>query len=227
MYGEHAGNGFFQIGKVVEQSEDDYKPEEPGLGWVCVEIGHANPEVYWMRMVLPYASKEFGVALYPELGDQVLTVQVDKGEYLCLGCLYHKTNKAKISNDDGKKYGKNYIKELRTIAGTAITINDEKDKEYVFVDVKEGVISLKLDVGGKSIVVDGSTKTETITVSSKNAVVDVVIKDATVKATDAVIEIKGSAIDMKCAKLDIKVDGAVNLKAGGKIVIKGSAVDIC
>ena len=104
---------------------------------------------------------------------------------------------------------------------------DEKDKEYFWIDVKDGLIQLKLDIGEKSIIVDGDAKTETIDIKASKAEVSVEVKDATVKATDAVVEFKSSKIDVKCAEITIKSDGAVTVEGGGKVVIKGSAVEIC
>jgi hypothetical protein len=148
-------------------------------------------------------------------------------EYICMCALYNKTNKAKVTNDEGNKYGKNFIKEFRTPAGTGITINDEKDKEYFWIDVKDGLIQVQLDIGEKSIIVDGDAKTETIDIKASKAEVSVEVKDATVKATDAVVEFKSSKIDVKCAEITIKSDGAVTVEGSGKVVIKGSAVEIC
>lgn len=220
-------NGFFQIGTVVEQGMDGFEPEKPGLGWICVEIGTVSMETYWMRYVQPYASKEFGFAFYPEVGDQVLALRIGAGEYLCLGSLYTGKNVAKITNDEGNKYGKNFIKEIRTKAGTAITINDEDGKEYFQIDVKEGAVSVKLDVGGKAITVNGGSDTKNFDVKSENAVLKVTVKDAHVKAGDATIDIKSGKIDVKGGKMTVISNADITVKASGKIVIKGSTVDIC
>lgn len=224
---EHTANGIFQIGHVVEKGVDGFEPPTPGLGWVCVEVGGKNPEVYWMRCVLPYASKKFGLAVYPEIGDQVLTVRIGGGEYMCLGSVYHAKNEAKVSNDEGNDYGKNFIKEFRTRAGNAIVIGDEDDKEFIHIDVKEGKMSMKMDIGGKSITVDGGTDTKNFDVIAKDAVLKVLCKDLHVKAGDATIDLKSGKIDVKGAKITVVSDGEVSVKAGGKVVIKGSAVEIC
>jgi len=220
-------NGHFQIGTIVKKGMDGFQPDPAGLGWVCVELGLKSPEQYWMRLVQPYASNKFGFAIYPEIGDQVLTLRLGTGEYLCLGSLYTAKNVAKISNDKGNEYGDNFLKEIRTKQGTAITINDEPDKEYMQVDVKEGKITVKLDVGGKAVTVKADTQNKNIDIISTEADVKVEVKNALVKASDAVIEIKSSKIDVKGAKITVKSDSTINVEAGGKIVIKGSAVEIC
>lgn len=219
-------NGFFQIGTIVEQGQDGFDPETPGAGYVCVAVGTDRPLPYWMRMVMPYASKEFGWAVYPEVGDQVLVMRVGNGEWLCLGSLYTGTNLAKVKNDEGKKYGKNLVKEFRTKMGNAITIGDEDGKEYVTVDVKEGKMSFKMDLGAKAITVVGGDA-ETVDVTADKAVLTVTCKDATLKAGDAVVEIKSNKIDVKGAKLTVKSDAEITIEGGGKVVIKGSAVEIC
>ncbi len=220
-------NGFFQIGKVVEKGVDGFEPEKAGLGWVCVEVGTTEPEVYWMRYLQPYASNEFGFAFYPEVGDQVLTVRVGNGEYVCLGSLYTGKNVAKITNDEGNEYGKNFIKEIRTRAGNAITINDEDDKQFVQIDVVEGKMSLKMDVGGKAITVFGDSDTSTFDVTAEEAVLNVTVKDAHVKAGDATIDIESGKIDVKGGATTVTSDADITVKASGKVVIKGSAVEIC
>ncbi len=220
-------NGYFQIGTIVKKGADDFKPDPAGLGWVCVELGARTPEQYWMRLVQPYASNKFGFAIYPEIGDQVLTVRLGTGEYLCLGALYTGKNVAKVSNDKGGEYGDNFIKEIRTKQGNAIIINDEPDKEYVQVDVKEGKITVKLDVGGKAVTVKCDSNTKNFDVLATEADLKVEVKNATVKVSDALIEIKSSKLNAKAAEITIKSDAAITVQAGAKIVIKGSAVEIC
>lgn len=220
-------NGFFQIGTIVKKGAEGFQPDPAGLGWVCVELGLASPEVYWMRLVQAYASNKFGFAFYPEVGDQVLTVRVGTGEYLCLGSLYQGKNVAKIANDKGNEYGDNFIKEIRTKQGNAITINDEPDKEFVQIDVKEGKITVKLDYGGSNVLVKCDAKIKTFTVEAKEADLIVSVKNAQVKATDAVIDIKSSKIDVKGAEITVKSDAKITVQAGGDIVIKGSSVSIC
>lgn len=220
-------NGFFQIGTIVKKGMDGQKADPPGQGWVCVEIGVKHPEQYWMRLVQPYASNKFGFAFYPEIGDQVLTIRIGSGEYLCLGSLYHSKNTAKIANVKGDEYGDNFIKEIRTKAGNAITINDEPDKEFVQIDVKEGKITVKLDMGGKAVTVKACSDVKTFDVIATEADMKVEVKNATIKASDAVIDIKGSKIDVKGAKITVKSDAEITVEAGGKVVIKGSAVEIC
>ena len=144
-----------------------------------------------------------------------------------MGSVYFDGNKAKVSNDEGDKYGKNFIKEFRTKGGTAVIINDEKDKEYLWIDVKDGGITVQLDVGGKSITVDGDAKVETIDIKASKAVVSIEVKDATVKATAAKVEFKSSKINVDCAEITIKSKGNVTVE-GSKIVINGkSGVEIC
>lgn len=217
----------FQLGTVVEQTgREGTDPNPANIGWVCVEVGLTKPLKYWMRMVMPYASKQFGWAFYPEIGDQVLVTTLDSGEWLCLGALYTGTNKAKIFNDEGKKYGKNKVKEIRTATGNAITIGDEKGKEYVTVDVKEGKMRFKMDLGGKSVLIDGGPATK-VDVTAKDAVLTVTCKDAIVKASAALVELKGDKINVKAAKITVNSDGDVTVKAGGKVKIDASAVEIC
>ena len=222
-----SANGFFQIGTVVKKGMDGLQPDPAGLGWVCVELGLAVPEAYWMRLVQPYASNKFGFAFYPEIGDQVLTVRVGTGQYLCLGSIYNNKNKPKIANDKGNEYGDNFIKEIRTKQGNAITINDEPDKEFFQIDVKEGKITVKLDYGGESVLVKCDAKIKTFTVDAKEADLIVTVKNAQVKASDAVIDIKDSKIDVKGAEITVKSDAKITVEAGGDIVIKGTSVSIC
>lgn len=220
-------NGYFQIGTVVKKGMDGMQPESAGLGWVCVELGLRSPQPYWMRLVQPYASNKFGFSWFPEVGDQVLTVRLGSGEYLCLGSLYTAKNVAKVPNDKGNEYGDNFIKEIRTKQGNAIIINDEPDKEYVQVDVKEGKITVKLDMGGKAVTINACTDVKNFDVIAEEADLSVKVKNANIKATDCVIDIKDSKLDVKTAKLTIKSDAEVTVEAGAKVVIKGSAVEIC
>jgi uncharacterized protein involved in type VI secretion and phage assembly len=220
-------NGFFQIGVVTKKGADGLQPDPAGLGWVCVELGLKSPEPYWMRLVQPYASNKFGFAFYPEIGDQVLTVRIGTGEYLCLGSLYTSKNTAKITNDKGNEYSDNFIKEIRTKQGNAITINDEPDKEYVQIDVKEGKITVKLDYGGKNVLVKCVSDIKNFDVLATEADLKVEVKNATVKVGSAVIEIKSDKIDVKGASLTIKTDGEIAVEAGAGITIKGTSVEIC
>jgi uncharacterized protein involved in type VI secretion and phage assembly len=220
-------NGYFQLGTVIDQGADGFEPETAGLGWVCVALGHAKAEKYWMRLVQPYASKEFGVALYPEVGDQVLTVKIGRGEYMCLGSVYTGKNVAKVSNDEGNKYGDNFIKEFRTRRGNAIIINDEDDKEFVQIDVIDGAMTVKMDIGGKDITIDGTDKTKTFNVIAADADMTVEVKNSLLKAGGAKVEIKSDKMTVQCAEVTVKSDGKITVNGGGKIVIDGPAVEIC
>jgi len=220
-------NGFFQIGTVAEKGDEGFDPTNPGLGWIPVSVGFVNPEVHWCRAVFPYASVEFGVGIYPEVGDKVLVVCVENTEWVCLGSIYTLDTKAKVTNDEGSKYGKNFTKELiRTKMGTAITIHDEEGKESITVDVKEGKIQLKMDMDSKSISLT-SEDVETVDVIVPNAVTNLECKDLHAKIGDAKIDVASGKIDVDSKDITINVTGKVTLEASAKVVIKGASVEIC
>ncbi|MDR0961046.1 MAG: type VI secretion system tip protein VgrG [Mediterranea sp.] len=77
----------------------------------------------WARHASPYATKDAGVVLLPEIGDEVVVVFGDNNpaNVIIIGSLYSSQLPPPITNDD-----KNIHKMLKTMSGLTIECNEEK-----------------------------------------------------------------------------------------------------
>lgn len=195
-------------GNVTDTKDPD------GLDRIKVKLSGFSEtvETPWVRVLRPYASKEFGFVFLPEKDDEVVLIQGDGNsldQLLVIGSLYNGKQKPKVKDSDGK----NNVKEIRTRSGIRITLTDESGKE-------------KIEICTPS-------DTETMTYDKKKGVIEIVstkeinlkVPDGTVlvKCKDATVDASGN-IKAKAGQ-NVNVEGGTNIeiKAGAKCTVKGSA----
>lgn len=186
-----------------------------------------NFETGFIDVMSPMASKGYGMAFIPEVGDKVVLgfCEGNVGSPVVLGCLYDPKNNLfpiKI-NKDGDN-AKNDIRQIKTKAGHIISFNDDisKDDAGVILTTKSGVKCSLLDKSEISLSIP----------KSKDA-------DGNVTATKALISIKDDSLRIELdSKLEIKVgnviltiDGGNNSSVSldnskGAIEIKGQSITL-
>jgi uncharacterized protein involved in type VI secretion and phage assembly len=186
---------------VVTQNKDDL-----GLCRVKVQYPwHDKPrESYWARLATPMAGKERGLALIPEVGDEVLVAfeREDLRFPYILGALWNGQDKPPLANDDGKNDKR---------------ILQSRKKHYLlFDDGARGVVELKHEKGRKVVFDDNG-----FAVQDESG--NVVKVDSNSGAMT--IEAKGQ-LNIKAASITIEATGTIELKASATMTIRGALVNI-
>jgi uncharacterized protein involved in type VI secretion and phage assembly len=196
-----------------------------GLGRVQVSLKGFAAKVdlkdVWLRMVVPYASKQFGFTFLPEVGDEVAVLRGagDTVEsMLVVGALYNGANKPKLGAQDGK----NLVKEIRTKGGNTITLSDDAGKEYVLISTAEAKITVKLDNDQSGVVtITGADK---VAIDSKTSLT---IDSKDIKITASGTLDLGGSTEVKVGSGKFTVSGSdLSLTGSGKVAIVGSTINL-
>jgi len=177
-----------------------------GLARVRVSFPwHSRPEEsYWARLATPMTGKGYGAYFLPEVDDEVL-VAFERGDLrfpYVLGSLWNGNDKPPVTNTDGR----NDIRTIRTRKGHALR----------FEDGAKGRLRLELN-DGKAITIDEGG----ITIDAANGN-RIVIGSANGTTT---IE-AASTLRIRAPQIAIEASGALDIKAGGTLTLRGSLIAI-
>ena len=177
--------GFVQ-GIVVENNNADFK----GMVKVEFTVWETGKNMCeWVRLLSPYAGKDYGTYLVPEIDEMVLVGFIGgslKRPFL-LGSLYPSGASVVSENFDQK----NLKKHLKT----KITIQSEKN-----ISLKAGSAELTMDGNAGAV----SLKAKKVTVTADN---EIGLKaNSALKAEGAQIDVKGQA------KINLQASGPVAVK---------------
>jgi uncharacterized protein involved in type VI secretion and phage assembly len=182
--------------------------DEEGMGRVKVRFPwlSESDESNWARVAAPMAGKERGAYFLPEVDDEVL-VAFEHGDLrfpYVLGALWNGQDKPPADNSDGK----NNLRLIKSRSGHTIKLNDEDGKETIEI-------------------IDKSEKNSIVIDTAKNSITITSEKDITLSATKGTIKLDAKNLEIKSSAAS-KIESGANLdvKAGGKMKIKGSTVDI-
>jgi uncharacterized protein involved in type VI secretion and phage assembly len=182
--------------------------DEEGMGRVKVRVPwlSESDESNWARVAAPMAGKERGAYFLPEVDDEVL-VAFEHGDLrfpYVLGALWNGQDKPPADNSDGK----NNLRLIKSRSGHTIKLNDEDGKETIEI-------------------IDKSEKNSIVIDTAKNSITITSEKDITLSATKGTIKLDAKNFEIKSSAAS-KIESGANLdvKAGGKMKIKGSTVDI-
>lgn len=218
-----------QMAKVIDVEDPS------GLGRVVVSFiwqqstGGQSP---WIRVLTPYAGKDRGMFITPEVGDIVLVAfeNNDADRPYVIGGMYHKDAEPEWFSPE------NYLKGFKTRSGNELQFDDKKElitmkspKEMLLqaeekIEIKtngKANSSLTIDVGQGKIII----KAGEIIIESKGNL-DIESKASTsIKALDAKIEAKTSFLAEGKATADLK--GAnVNVSGQAATIVKGGIIKL-
>ena len=177
-----------------------------GLARVRVSFPwHSRPEEsYWARLATPMTGKGYGAYFLPEVDDEVL-VAFERGDLrfpYVLGSLWNGNDKPPVTNTDGR----NDIRTIRTRKGHALR----------FEDGAKGRLRLELN-DGKAITIDEGG----ITIDAANGnciVIGIANGTTTIEAA--------STLRIRAPQMAIEASGALDIKAGGTLTLRGSLIAI-
>lgn len=189
-------------GVAIAIVRDNRDPD--GLARVRVSFPwHSRPDdTYWARLATLMTGKGYGTYFLPEVNDEVL-VAFERGDLrfpYVMGSLWNGADKPPASNTDGR----NDIRTIRTRKGHALR----------FEDGAKGRLRLELN-DGKAITIDDGA----ITIDAGNGN-RIVIGGANGATTiDA-----ASTLRLRAPQIALEASGALDIKAGGTLTLRGSMV---
>jgi Rhs element Vgr protein len=214
---------------IVTKLESD----EEGNFRVKVKIPTLSPtEELWARLSTFYASKEFGVFFYPEIGDEVIVafLNEDPQHPIILGSMYSKTKATPLPPKDDNN-------EKAIISRSLIKIHFEDEKKILTIETpaKNTII---LDDDAKKITIQDCNN-NLIEMSDSGIKIespkDITLKAQNIKAEGqqnielkATSDLKGEGMNVKIkASVQFGAEGAMaELKGSGQTTIKGGMVMI-
>jgi uncharacterized protein involved in type VI secretion and phage assembly len=161
-------------------------------------------ESHWARLATPMAGKERGMVLIPEVGDEVL-VGFERGDLrfpYVLGALWNGKEKPPLANSDGKNDKR--------------ILMSRKKHYLLFDDGDKGVVELAHENGALVRFTDD----------------EIVLKDKTgnqlkiANQTGAMSLESSGHLSIQATTIAIEASGALTLKAGATLTIRGAMVDI-
>lgn len=244
-YDSQSAPGFVQ-GTVVENNNSKFK------GMVKVEFTvweKGKNMCEWVRLISPYAGKDYGTYVVPEIGEVVLIGFIGgslKRPFL-LASLY--PSGADIVNNNFND--KNYMKRITTKGGTDILINDEDGKQKITVTTKKGSLieiddekeccNIKDKDGKNSIILkykDGEIavtadkkisfktgKTE-ISMDGSGGALNVKADKIQIEGTNQVSIAGKQALKLEGAQVDVKGQSTIKVQSSAQLVLKGSMTQI-
>ncbi len=113
---------------------EDYEEDPNSLNRLRVNVPAVGDKSLWARFAMPYASKDSGLCLYPEPGDEVVLgfFAEDPRYPVILGSMHNPENKAPFapSKANNKK--------------GLVLVKDDNTRQLLF-DIEEGSVSLQYD----------------------------------------------------------------------------------
>lgn len=232
---------------LVKNNWDD---GHPGMVKVEYFLGTQGQNVTgWIPVAVPYAYKECGMYMLPEIGSEVV-IAFNMGDRNCpvvIGCLWNQKN---TLMQDTATEG-NLIKRFKTKGGCevvfeeeqgkeaievhtpaslklrledenqTIVIEDKEEKNGVLIDAKEGSVKLFAD---KKMTLEVSQKPMLTLDGSKNSITvkaDEIQEEAAKSCT-----VKGQNVQLEGTQMDIKGKSQLSVQSSGMAQLKGATVQI-
>jgi uncharacterized protein involved in type VI secretion and phage assembly len=193
-------------GVAVALVTDNKDPE--ALGRVKVSYPwHSTPmQSYWARIAVPMAGKDYGLVLYPDVGDEVLVIfeRKDIRFPYVLGGLWNGKEKPPVANANGK----NDIRMLKTRKGHTLIFDDNSSKGKIELKLNDGKM-LSIDDDGIKIIDD--TKQNSISIDSKSGALSLQAS---------------TSITLKAPSISVEASGSLTLKSSATLTIQGAMVSI-
>lgn len=235
-------------GVVTGLVKDNYDQEHPGMVKVEYFLGENGKNVTgWVPVAAPYAFKDSGLYLLPEVG-AVVVIAFNMGDRNCpivIGSLWNKKNdlpketakdkntikrfKTKGGNEVifEEEQGKEAI-ELHTPKSQTIRIDDEKETITIFDKEKKNGIKMEMKDGNITIIAE---KKMTFEVGSQKMITmdgkTVQIKGDDIKAEATKgLNLKGQNLKAEGTQTDIEGKSSLNVKSSGMTQVKGTTVKI-
>jgi uncharacterized protein involved in type VI secretion and phage assembly len=194
-------------------------------------MGSENSQVpsNWAFVCQPFASKEGGMVIIPEKGDEVV-VFFEGGNMdtpIVIGTLYNSKAKPPASERSGdmNASGKNTLRYFKTKAGHLLCFDDSDEDSGIFIQDKQ---KRKIEIQSKkeAILISDENSNQikiskgTIEVKTKDSTVLLEAEEVKVKAKGATLNLGDSSITAQLKKSKLVLDGS-----SAKIALGGNSVE--
>lgn len=230
--------------------KDNWDSKHPGMIKAEYFLGTTGVNVTgWIPVASPYASKDCGMYMLPEVGSEVV-IAFNMGNRNCpivIGSLWNKKNTLPTET----AVEKNTVKRFKSKGGCEIIFNEEKGKEKIEIytpgkqqitledekqtitiqdkKMKNGVIiqgndgNVKLFAEKKLMFDVGNTTVLTLDGTGKS--VKIATDQITIDASKT-IKVKGQNATLEGAQMTIKGTSKLAVQSSGMTQIKGTTVKI-
>ncbi len=219
---------FNDLGNFVQGVVTDNNNKEfPGM--VKVELTswkQGNNIAEWIPVMQPYAGKEHGVYLLPEIDDIVIVtfMGTDRKRPFVIGSLFP-ANAAMAKNSF---IDKNTNKLCKTKGKVELGISDEESKQSVTITTPKGLTITVADEN-ELITISDKKKKNSISIDAKGGAIAVTAdKKMTLTAGKVEIVLDGNSgkLDIKCDMLNIKAGKQATISGGQKTAIDGGMLSL-
>jgi len=198
---------------VVTDIQD---PDELGRVKVKFPAFDEDVESVWLRMIHPFASKEFGHWFMPEIDDEVLVLRGGEdafGSMVVLGSLYNAVAKPPNTEITGNKLERS---EIKTRTGHQLIFDEASGGEKITIVTGDGSHTVILDQSGQG----------EITVESGCKVNVTGGADITIDAGMAKVAINAGSVEIKSSAGEVKIESTagVTLKGNAPVTVESTAV---
>ena len=214
--------GFVQ-GIVVENNNADFK----GMVKVEFTVWETGKNMCeWVRLLSPYAGKDYGTYLVPEIDEMVLVGFIGgslKRPFL-LGSLYPGGASAISENFDQK----NLKKHLKTKGGMDLLILEEDGKQSITLTTPKGSV-IAVDDSTESCKISDKDGKNMLSMDYKNGKISIQSeKSISMKAgsTELTMDGNAGAVSLKAKKVAVTADNEISLKANSALKAEGAQVDV-
>ena len=197
-------NRFYGVAIGVVTNNQD--PE--GMGRVKVRLPWLtdDDESHWARVVAPMAGNQRGLYFLPEVDDEVLLAfehGIVEFPYV-LGALWNGMDKPPETNADGK----NNTRTIKSRSGHVIRLDDSDGAEKIEIVDKSGKNSITFDASANTITIKAD-------------------KDIAIESSNGRLKLSGKGVEIKSSgAVRVEADQAMELKANGRMTVKGATVNI-
>lgn len=213
--------GGFVHGKVLDNNGSDFK------GRVKVEYTTWEGALQdWLPVLTPYAGKDYGSYLIPEVGDIVIIgfIGNEMRVPFVLGSLYPADNSFQGECFDEK----NLKRRLHTKGGIDISLSDEDGKQTVTVTTPGG-LQLHMEDETQTVLLTDKEFKNGFAFDAQNGEINIEAeKKITIKTGSCEIIMDGQAnkLSINCGTLEISASQKTSIDGGPTVEIKGTNMTV-
>ncbi len=220
-YSQNAGQ--FVLGLVSENGNKDF----PGMVKAEFTAWAQGQRIsQWIPVLTPYAGKEHGRFIVPEVGDIVLIgfLGSDMRNPFIMGSFFPAGAGLPGKTNDPK----NLKRSLKTKGGIEMNLSDEKDKEKAEITLPHGLKAAIDDSNDTVTITDKNGKNVIKLDAKKNAVEVTADTKLSLKSGKCSIEMdgKGGALTIKCDRLSIEAGQTASIKSNNMFTVEGGLLTV-
>jgi len=217
------GSGGFVLGTVAENNGQD----NPGMIKVSFTAWTEGQNISkWIPVLTPYAGKEHGSYLIPEVGDIVLVGFLGPmfEQPFVLGCFYPADAAFRAEQFDEE----NTNRRIKTKGGVILTVQDADGKQRIQAETPKGLF-LCIDDEQEAITVSDKDGKNCIKLDAQSGAIELSADSKiSLKAgsCEIVLDGSGGALEAKGSQLKLEGSQSADLKSGNMLTVEGGMTTV-